>query len=167
MRLLVIRHAIAEDKETFAGTGRDDASRPLTDDGKRKMRRAARGLHELLDSIDVLISSPLTRAIETADIVRDVFGIERAEQMPELEPTRPLPEAVASLSRFPGELIALVGHEPQLSRLVTFLISGHDQSGIELKKGGACLIQFDGMPSAAGGVLLWAVKPGTLRKLAG
>jgi phosphohistidine phosphatase len=167
MRLLVIRHAIAEDRETFAATGRDDASRPLTDEGKRKMRRAARGLRHLLPGIEMVVASPLTRAQETAEIVRDEYGLERIETAAELEPDRPLAVVVEGLARHSGELIAVVGHEPQLSRLVTFLVAGVDRSGVELKKGGACLIEFDGQPRAATGVLLWAVRPSTLRDLAG
>ena len=128
MRLLVIRHAIAEDRETFAATGRDDASRPLTDEGKRKMRRAARGLRHLLPGIEMVVASPLTRAQETAEIVRNEYGLERIETAAELEPDRPLAVVVEGLARHSGELIAVVGHEPQLSRLVTFLVAGVDRS---------------------------------------
>jgi phosphohistidine phosphatase len=167
MRLLVIRHAIAEDREAFAASGRDDTLRPLTDDGRRKMRRAARGLRGLVRRIDALIASPLTRALETAEIVRAEYEIDRVEQMPELAPDRPLPEAVAAFGRFPGEVAAIVGHEPQLSHLVTYLMTGSDQSALEIKKGGACLLEFDGAPRAASGTLLWAVRPSTLRDLAG
>jgi phosphohistidine phosphatase len=167
MRLLVIRHAIAEDRETFAATGRDDASRPLTDEGRRKMRRGARGLHQLVGTIDVLASSPLTRALETAEIVRAEYELDRIEQLAELEPGAPLPEAVAAIARYAGDMVAIVGHEPQLSRLVTFLITGLDGSAVDLKKGSACLIGFDGRASAAGGSLVWSAKPSMLRDLAG
>jgi len=167
MRLLVIRHAIAEDRETFAATGRDDASRPLTEEGKRKMRRAARGLRHLVAGIETLVASPLTRAQETAEIVRDEYGLERVETAPELEPDKPPGAVVEGLARYSGELVAIVGHDPQLSRLVTYLVAGVDRSGVELKKGGACLLEFDGHPRAATGELLWAVRPSLLRDLAG
>lgn len=167
MRLLVIRHAIAEDREAFAASGRDDTLRPLTDQGRRKMRKAARGLRGLVRRIDALVSSPLTRALETAEIVRAEYELERVEQMPELAPEHPLPEAVAALGRFPGELMAIVGHEPQLGRLVTFLMTGSDRPAVEMKKGGACLLEFDGIPSAGAGSLLWSTRPSTLRDLAG
>jgi len=167
MRLLVIRHAIAEDRDTFASTGRDDASRPLTDQGKRRMRRAARGLHGIVSTIDVLVSSPLTRAQETAEIVAAEYEIERIEHAEELRPEHPLPEAVAALARYDGDVVAIVGHEPQLSRLVTFLVSGMDRSGVELKKGGAVLLEFDGKPTSGAGTLLWSARPSTLRDLAG
>ena len=167
MRLLVVRHAIAEDRETFGATGRDDASRPLTDGGKRKMNRAARGLRHLVPTIDALVASPLTRAQETAEIIREAYNLDRVETAAELEPDRPLGDVLAGLARYSGELVTVVGHEPQLSRLVTYLVAGVDRSGVELKKGGACLLEFDGRLRAGGGELLWALRPANLRDLAG
>jgi phosphohistidine phosphatase len=167
MRLLVIRHAIAGDREAFAATGRDDASRPLTNGGKRKMRRAARGLRCLVPRIDALVASPLVRAQETAEIVRDVYAMDRVDTAAELEPERALDEVTAGLARFEDEVVAIVGHEPQLSRLITYLLAGVDRSGVQLKKGGACLLEFDDRPRANAGELLWLVRPSTLRDLAG
>ena len=167
MRLLVIRHAIAEDREVFAATGRDDASRPLTNGGKRKMRRAARGLRCLVPGIDALVASPLVRAQETAEIVREAYAMDRVDTAAELEPQRSLDEVIAGLARFQGDLVAIVGHEPQLSRLITYSLAGIDRSSVQLKKGGACLLEFDGHARANAGELLWAVRPSTLRDLAG
>jgi phosphohistidine phosphatase len=167
MRLLVIRHAIAGDREAFAATGRDDASRPLTNGGKRKMRRAARGLRCLVPRIDALVASPLVRAQETAEIVRDVYAMDRVDTAAELEPERALDEVTAGLARFEDEVVAIVGHEPQLSRLITYLLAGVDRSGVQLKKGGACLLEFDDRPRANAGELLWLVRPSILRDLAG
>ena len=167
MRLLVIRHAIAGDREAFAATGRDDASRPLTNGGKRKMRRAARGLRCLVPRIDALVASPLVRAQETAEIVRDVYAMDRVDTAAELEPERALDEVTAGLARFEDEVVAIVGHEPQLSRLITYLLAGVDRSGVQLKKGGACLLEFDDRPHANAGELLWLVRPSILRDLAG
>jgi len=167
MRLLVIRHAIAEDREAFAATGRDDASRPLTNGGKRKMRRAARGLRGLVPSIDALVASPLVRAQETAEIVRGAYRMDRTDTAAELEPQRSLDEVMVGLERFQSDVVAIVGHEPQLSRLITYLLAGIDRSSVQLKKGGACLLEFDGRARANAGELLWAVRPSMLRDLAG
>lgn len=167
MELLVVRHAIAEDREAYAASGRDDALRPLTAGGARKMRRAARGLRELVSAIDVVVTSPLTRANETAEIIRRAYKLDGLETAPVLEPTVPLDDVVAWLSRFESGLVAIVGHEPQLGRLVTCLVAGTDRSAVELKKGGACLIEFDERPGAGKGRLIWAVPPRTLRDLAG
>lgn len=167
MKLLVVRHAIAEDREVFAATGREDALRPLTAEGTRKMKRTARGLRSIFPGIDVLVSSPFTRAHETAEIIRREYELDRIETARELEPDTPLNDVVQWLGRLDKGAVAIVGHEPQLGRLGTYLISGYDHSGVELKKGGACLIEFDQRPEVANGRLVWAISPGILRDLAG
>src|SRR5204863_491173 len=86
MRLLVVRHAIAEDREAFARSHKDDAARPLTPDGRRKMERAALGLKELVPELELLAASPYKRALETAEIIAHAYGDQRVERVPELAP---------------------------------------------------------------------------------
>jgi phosphohistidine phosphatase len=167
MQLLVIRHAIAEDREEFAASGRDDAERPLTAEGARKMRRTARGLHEIVPMIDVLAASPLVRANETADIVRREYEIDCIETADVLKPDVALEDVVSWMAKYTAGVVAIVGHEPQLGRLVTYLVSGVDNGGVELKKGGASMIEFDGKPVQGGGRLRWSIPPGLLRDFAG
>ena len=167
MKLLVIRHAIAEDREAHAASGHDDALRPLTEQGARKMKRGARGLRQIVPSLDALVSSPYTRAVDTAEIVRREYEIDRVETTRALEPAVPVADVVEALQAYTGDVVAIVGHEPQLSRLVTYLLSGLDQSSIELKKGSACFIEFDGLPRAGAGTLMWSIRPAVLRDLAG
>jgi phosphohistidine phosphatase len=167
MKLLVIRHAIAEDREVFAETGRDDALRPLTAEGSRKMRRAARGLRQIVPTIDELVASPFTRASETAEIVRREYEIDRVETADVLRPDTGLDDVMNWLSQRTSDVVAIVGHEPHLSRLATYLVAGVDNSAVQLKKGGACLVSFDGAPRPASGCLMWSVPPGLLRDLAG
>ncbi len=167
MELLIVRHAIAEDREVFAATGREDALRPLTAEGTRKMKRTARGIREVVPTIDVLISSPFTRANETAEILRREYDLDRVETARELEPGTALNEVATWLGQLDQNVVAIVGHEPQLGRLVTYLVTGSEGSGVELKKGGACLIEFEGKPRAGGGRLAWAIPPGIFRDLAG
>jgi phosphohistidine phosphatase len=116
--------------------------------------------------IDTLVSSPFTRAFDTAEIVRREYQIERVETNRALEPTVSVADAVAALQSYSANILAIVGHEPQLGRLVTYLVSGLDRSAIELKKGSACLIEFEGIPSAAAGMLVWSIRPMVLRRLA-
>ncbi len=167
MQLLVIRHAIAEDREEFAKSGRDDGERPLTDEGARKMRKAARGLRELVPTIATLVASPLVRARETAEIIRKEYRLGDVAIAPELEPEAPLAKVAAALDRYEGEVVAIVGHEPQLSRLITYFVAGVDRSAVELKKGAACLIEFEERVRRGSGTLVWAVAPRTLRDLTG
>ena len=167
MELLVVRHAIAEDREAFAATGREDAERPLTADGARKMRRAARGLRGVVPAVDAIVSSPLVRAAETAEILRREFGIDEVQTLDLLAPETPVGEVTRWLATADHQVVMFVGHEPQLGRLVTYLVSGLDRSGIELKKGAVCLIDFAEEPTAGGGQLRWAMPPSVLRDLAG
>ena len=167
MRLLVIRHAIAEDREVFAATGRDDALRPLTAEGTRKMKRTARGLHELVPTVNRIVSSPYTRAAETAEILRREYELEAVDTARELEPPTAIGIVADWVGRLTDNTVAIVGHEPQLGRLVTCLVSGADRSGVEVKKGGVCLIEFEQTPAAGNGRLRWSIPPGVLRDLAG
>lgn len=171
MNLLVIRHAIAEDKEAFAASGRSDDQRPLTEEGRSKMRRAAGGLRLACPRVAVLASSPLLRARETAEIVASALRVSRVEIVEALRPDRPFEELRGWLrGRVApnGEdvTVAVVGHEPHLSGLVTWLMTGGSESRIELKKGGACLLAFDRSPAAGEAVLRWALTPSQLRALA-
>ena len=78
MDLLVIRHAIAMDRDEFAETGQPDSERPLTDFGRRRMRKNARGLRAIVDTPEVIGTSPYPRAAETAEIVADAWEFTQA-----------------------------------------------------------------------------------------
>jgi phosphohistidine phosphatase len=172
MNLLVIRHAIAEDKEAFAASGRSDDQRPLTEAGRAKMRRGVEGLLAVSPRIAVLASSPLVRARETAEIIAPAFKVPRVEIVEALRPERKYDEFLAWLKkRAPNEgngdaTVAVVGHEPHLSSLVTWLMTGGLDARIELKKGAACLLCFDRGPSAGEATLRWLLAPSQLRELA-
>jgi phosphohistidine phosphatase len=160
MRLLIVRHAPAGDKETFAKTGRPDAERPLTGSGRQKMREAARGLRELLFGLDWIATSPLKRARQTAAVLAKIYGA-RVIELVELEPgaaPASLEKRLASM----GETVAVVGHEPHLSALTGYYLGG---KAAPLKKGGACLLEFGAAPKKGGAALVWSVPPKALRAL--
>ena len=166
MKLLLVRHAIAEDAEAFIAAGGTDAQRPLTEAGRKKMRKGTNRLRSQLRVINLLVTSPLLRARETADIIARAFGdlpiVERAE----LDYRYP-PEAVFDwLAQHPTvENVALVGHEPQLSLLTGLLMAGEARPLIAFRKGGMALIEFTGRIGVGEGVLQWALTPGQLRSL--
>jgi phosphohistidine phosphatase len=167
MKLLVIRHAIAMDAEEFADKGEPDDRRPLTPYGAKRMRKNAKGLRTMVDKIDSFATSPYTRAIETAEIISEIYERDQAELCASLVPGIAFEdfEAWADTHADAG-VLAIVGHEPHLSTLVTWLLYGASESRIQLKKGGACLVDFESSPRRNSGTLLWLVTPRLLRGLA-
>jgi phosphohistidine phosphatase len=166
MQLLVIRHAVAEERDEFAASGRDDSERPLTAEGRDKMRRGIAGLRRFVSRIDLLASSPYTRARQTAELVAEEYGIDEIKTVDALVPDGALAEVQSWLQRKSNaEVVAIVGHEPQLGELVTWLMSGLREGRVEMKKGGAALLEFEGQPGPGVGVLRWLMTPGMLRDL--
>jgi phosphohistidine phosphatase len=166
MQLLFVRHAPAGDRAKYAKTGRPDAERPLTPAGIRKMKKAARGLKRILSTLDLVATSPLKRARQTAHIVADAFSAVKIAEFEELSPSREPKELAARLRSLKGaRVVALVGHEPHLSSAVAHMISGGSKLRLELKKGACCLVGFDRTPEAGAGTLLWSLAPAHLRKL--
>jgi phosphohistidine phosphatase len=167
MQLLVIRHAIAEDKKAFAKTGRPDTERPLTKQGRTAMARVAKGLRRQVRSIDVLAASPLVRAAQTASIVAKEYGGLSTDTVPALAP-QSAPSAFGAWlrSQRDAEMVAVVGHEPHLGMLITWLISGLRDSHVTLEKGGACMLEIDGQPGVRCATLDWLLPPDVLAKLA-
>lgn len=165
MKILLIRHAIAEEQEVFARTGRSDDERPLTDEGREAMRDAARGLAKTVKDIDVIAASPLVRAVQTADVVADEFPHAARETIDAMKPEAQFPEFVEWLSGKRDEkCVAAVGHNPHISALACWLIGAPD-SAVDMKKGSALLLEFEREPAAGGATLQWFMKPGQLSRL--
>ncbi len=165
MRLLLVRHAIAEDQENFARTGKDDRLRPLTDEGRKKMKQAARGLRSLVPEIDLLATSSLTRAAQTGAILDSVYGGIDVVEIDELSPETTPEQFLRWLRQQKGDLLAAVGHEPSLSQILGWLLTGTDRRLFAFRKGGACLLDFPDEPAGGTATLLWALTPAQLRKL--
>lgn len=166
MQLLVIRHAIAEERDDFARTGKDDRLRPLTDEGRKKMKQAARGLRGLVPDIPLLATSPLTRAAQTGAILDSVYGGLKEVEIEELAPDASPVEFLSWLRKQKAERVAVVGHEPSLSLMVSWLLTGTEHRLLAFRKGGACLLDFPGKVGAGTAILLWALTPSQLRQLA-
>ncbi len=166
MQLLIIRHADAGDAEDFAKTRQPDSKRPLSDKGREQMDAASRALCLLVPKINLLAASPYTRAMQTAEIVLTRYPNAAREITDTLVPEKD-PESFVRWLRAQGsrEVVAAVGHEPNLSTLATWLVAGTESSRFELKKGGACLVSFDKLPAKGTGVLEWLMTGKQLAKL--
>ena len=162
MELLIIRHGDAEAR----GSRGDDASRRLTEDGRKKFRRGAKGLLELMPELDALVSSPLVRARETAEIVAEVHGGLAIEETACLEPEREPKELADFLAaRSASSRLAIVGHEPHLSHAASWFLAGLRNSFIELEKGGACLLTFPDEIGAGRARLVFSLTARQLRRM--
>jgi phosphohistidine phosphatase len=167
MTILIIRHAEAVEQDVFARTGQSDDKRPLTEDGRKTMKRAAKALAEIVERIDVLASSPLVRALETAQIVSTQFRDLDVKQLDPLSPGAGSQAVFDWLVHHAArKTVALVGHEPDLSRFVGFCITGREHSPIKLRKGAACLIELGKETSPGLGVLHWLMSAEQLELLA-
>jgi phosphohistidine phosphatase len=166
MKLLLIRHAIAEERDDFARTGKDDRLRPLTDEGRKKMKLAARGLRRLVPQVDLLATSPLSRAAQTGAILDSVYGGLHEVEIEELSPDTAPMDFLRWLRKQKAGRVAVVGHEPSLSLILSWLLTGSERRIFSFRKGGACLIEFPGEIGAGTATLLWALTPAQLRDLA-
>ena len=168
MELLVVRHGMAEDREEFAAEEKDDSLRPLTKQGRWKIERIAKGLRYLVPSVHLVATSPFARAEQTARLVAAAY---RGADVTSLDCLAPggRPNAFLAWLREHEDVdrVIAVGHEPELGALVTWLITGQPAEGrIALRKGGACLLEFDGRLRPGEATLHWALPPTVLRRLA-
>lgn len=163
----MVRHADAGDRDEFAKTGSTDDLRPLSEKGREQMTAATSGLLTLVPAAKLIVSSPYTRAAQTAEIVRAAYGaLVPLELSDTLEPERAPSEFEAWLrERGEKDVVIAVGHEPHLGILATWLMAGLDESSVEFKKGGAALLVFEKRVKKRSGVLRWLMGPKELKAL--
>lgn len=166
MKLLIVRHADAGDADSFARTGQPDYKRPLSPKGHTQMREAVKGLQALVSACEAVISSPYTRAVSTAEILRRAYELPELVQTEALEP-HALPEDFERWMREQPRynVLAIVGHEPNLGILASWLTAGTRSANIDFKKGGAALVVFGRRPKKADGSLRWLLGPKELAKI--
>lgn len=163
LELYLVRHGIAENRgEDWP----DDSKRPLTNGGIAKLRKQARGLVALDVTFDQIISSPLVRTRQTADVLAEVVkGKPPITTTDALAPAGTPAAVIQEIGRHARKArLALVGHEPNLGELAAQLIGA--KAPLEFKKGGICRIDFDVLPPKGVGALRWFVTPKMLRNLA-
>ena len=140
MELYILRHGLADSREEWTGP---DAERPLTDKGRSRSRAAARGLARLGVAPDIILTSAYLRAAETAQLTATELHAP-VEEVQALEPGKLRQGYRALLQRYDEDAsVMLVGHEPDLSALISMLIAGTAPARVELKKGACALLALD------------------------
>jgi phosphohistidine phosphatase len=165
VQLLLVRHAIAEQR---GDAWPDDTQRPLSDEGRVKMVKQVKGLGALDVRVDEILTSPLVRTRQTADILaHGLSGRPRVTEFPLLEPGHRPKDVFAALADFSKRsTLAIVGHEPGMGELLAALIGARQP--VPFKKGGAALVEVGMLPPSAGSAaLIWFLTPRALRKLVG
>lgn len=165
MEIYIIRHGIAH--PLGSKNGFIDEDRTLTAQGRERTREIARGLRKLGVRLDLIMTSPLARAAETAEIVAEVLGLsELVLQTQNLAPGGLIEDLFAEIKeqRIHGA-VALVGHEPGLGYMGGRLVCGDSHASLPLKKGGVCCIEITETIPAFRGNLLWLSTPKQLRLL--
>ncbi len=165
MILYIVRHAIAVPRGT---SGIKDDERALTEEGIEKMVRASKGLVSLGYIPEIILSSPLIRARQTAEILVKTFGkgVE-LEIIPALAPS-------GSRQKLYGEIgmrakkhqsLMLVGHQPSLGEIAGEIAWGSAEHHVDFKKGGACAIELESVQGTPKGTMVSLLTPSILRKL--
>lgn|SRR5690606_20409736 len=165
MELYVLRHAMAVD----AGATSLDAERTLTDEGRERMRRATRCWTALGIMVDGIITSPYLRARETAQLAAEALGIEDCvEACPDLSPGAEPAEIVRAVTKRwdDDHRVMLVGHEPDLGRLISVLVCGDDRAGFRMKKAGLTKLVVDDLTAGRCAVLEWHLWPRHMLRMA-
>jgi phosphohistidine phosphatase len=160
--LYLIRHAVAEER---GDAWPDDSRRPLSEDGIAKMKKNARGLVRIGVVFDVVLTSPLVRARQTAEIVAAAYSTRPPIVVIESLSTEGSTQAVITDLEAQSRRgrIALVGHEPNIGELAAKLAGA--RRAFEFKKGAVCRIDVESLPPAGPGTLKWFLTPRIMREL--
>ena len=153
MQLYFLRHGEAD----WPGWTKPDDERPLTDFGKKEVRQVAKFLNRLKVKPDVIVSSPLPRALQTAEAAAEQLKT-KLRQDEAREPGFGISELSTVLTRHPSKVLMLVGHEPDFSSVISALTGGF----IKMSKAGVALVDID--PETKKGRLLWLFPPKFARK---
>jgi phosphohistidine phosphatase len=153
MQLYFLRHGEAD----WPGWTKPDDERPLTDFGKKEVRQVATFLNRLKVNPDLIVTSPLPRALQTAEVAAEQLKT-KLRQDEALEPGFGISELRTVLKRHRSKVLMLVGHEPDFSSVVSALTG----ASLKLSKAGVALVDID--PEAQEGRLLWLFPPKFARK---
>ncbi len=165
MKLYLMRHAVAVPRGTPGFD--EDADRPLTDIGRKKLDSVCGGLSHLKPNWDLILTSSYLRAKQTAAAVANHFEMTHmVQEVPILAPGHTTKQLVAVLKDLPAvKSLLLVGHEPSLSQHLSCFLFGTPRGLFIFKKAGVACLEFEHTPEESQGALAWMMGPGQLQRL--
>ena len=163
MKLYIVRHGAAVAHGT---PGVPEEARPLTEEGVRKMKEAAEGYRALGIVPELILTSPLPRALQTAGLLRGEFGARvRLETCDSLRPGGDRPTLYRTLGEHSSRgAVMLVGHQPSLGEIAAAIAFGDESCAIPLRKGGGCGLELTTLSPRPEGTLEWVLTAALARK---
>jgi phosphohistidine phosphatase len=164
VNLFLLRHGLAVEREEFNFA--NDEFRPLTPKGKRQLRKIAAALRAMELRFDVILSSPLVRARQTAEIVAAELKLrKRIALANELKPGGGAKKLVLKIlaQKINSGDVLLVGHEPDLSQLISLLVTGGRDAGFALKKAGLAKLEIEKLRAGKCATLAWLLTPAQMK----
>ncbi|MBA2728071.1 MAG: phosphohistidine phosphatase SixA [Parachlamydiaceae bacterium] len=158
VQLFMIRHGLAGNSLEDEAM---DEERPLTKKGKEKMKEIAKGMKKMKMHFDIVLTSPLLRSRETAEIIHAYCGRNEEPMVTELlSPYSSYKSLIRLLNKHKeSSSLALIGHEPFLSGFASYCLSNNDNSFLCLKKGGALMLEIDRTIKPGNCLLTWLMEP--------
>ena len=149
MKLYLLRHGEALDREDAAKTGVEDSQRPLILKGKERTKKIMKFTRDFNGRVELIVSSPFLRSQQTAAVAMQILKFDNYLESTELVPEAPPTAFVQWLLREAQQVtsVFVVGHEPQLSAFASLILAGRQQSFIELKKSGLICIDVESFDS--------------------
>lgn len=164
MKLILFRHGLAMDREEAIAKKMSDSLRPLVPKGRDRTKKMAKYLKKIEPDVDFIVSSPFVRAMETAEIIRDIYKTIEISECVELVPSSPS-TAFAQWLKDQAKnatTIVAVGHEPQLSTFASWVLAGtHQETFFDMKKSGIICLEVESFEEVGPKMaeLFWAVSP--------
>jgi phosphohistidine phosphatase len=164
MNLFFLRHGKAHPR---GPRWRPDRKRPLTREGENNMLDVARGLQAMEVAFDAILTSPFARARRTAEILARVYRSRKIFETGRLAPDAGGKEIVDKINQNFRDArgIVLVGHEPDMSRLISILLTGAGGMEMELKKAGICKLSVEKLVFGQCACLHWFLTPKQLAQM--
>jgi len=164
MNLFFLRHGVAVERGEFDYAR--DADRPLTPKGKKQLHAIAAAMRTMELDFDRVWSSPLVRARQTAELITANLKLNgRLEFVDELKPHGDAQKLIQKINQLKPALdkLLFVGHEPDFSELISWLVTGHTGAGFALKKGGLAKLEIEKLRPGKCALLAWLLTPAQMK----